>query len=158
MMLKFVVCQEQFYNLTLILLNMMYLSVYWSEFCNNGNLISPNYHRIIFHWLPGDASAEDIDTGMQLGAGHPMGPISLADFVGLDVVKFVLDGKFLVQVNLDMTDSMGPGKLARHMQNLSYTYDEYLIFIGLGPSISSVICKNLSYSGPSHPSSPVLQI
>ena len=49
-----------------------------------------------------------------------------------------------MQVNLDMTDSMGPGKLVRHMQNPSYTYDEYLICIGLGPSISSVICKNLS--------------
>ena len=54
-----------------------------------------------------------------------------------------------------MTDSMGPGKLVRHMQNPSYTYDEYLICIGLGPCISSVICKNLSYSGPSYPSSPV---
>ena len=54
-----------------------------------------------------------------------------------------------------MTDSMGPGKLVRHMQNLSYTYDEYLICIGLGPSMSSVICKNPSYSGPSYPSSPV---
>ena len=61
----------------------------------------------------------------------------------------------LIQVNLDMTDSMGQGKLVRHMQNLSYTYDEYLICIGLGPSISSVICKNLLYSGPSYPSSPV---
>ena len=60
-----------------------------------------------------------------------------------------------VQVNLDMTDSMGPGKLVRHMQNPSYTYDEYLICIGLGPSISSVICENPSYSGPSYPSSPV---
>ena len=59
-------------------------------------------------------------------------------------------------MNLDMTDSMGPGKLVRHMQNLLYTYDEYLICIGLGPSISSVICKNLSYSGPSYPSSPVV--
>ena len=49
-----------------------------------------------------------------------------------------------IQVNLDMTDSMGPEELVRHMQNLSYTYDEYLI---LGPSLSSVICKNLSYSG-----------
>ena len=54
-----------------------------------------------------------------------------------------------------MTDSMGPGKLVCHMQNPSYIYDEYLICIGLGPSISSVICKNLSYSGPSYPSSPV---
>ena len=58
--------------------------------------------------------------------------------------------------DLDMTDSMGPGKLVRHMQNPSHTYDEYLMCIGLGPSISSVICKNLSYSGPSYPSSPVL--
>ena len=62
---------------------------------------------------------------------------------------------FTVQVNLGMTDSMGPGKLVRHMQNPLYTY-EYLICIGLGPSISSVICKNPLYSGPSYPSSPVL--
>ena len=62
----------------------------------------------------------------------------------------------ILQVNLDMTDSMGPGKLVRHMQNPSYTYDEYLICIGLGPSISTVICKNPSYSGPSYPSSPVV--
>ena len=60
--------------------------------------------------------------------------------------------------NLDMTDSMGPGKLVRHMQNPSYTYDEYLICIGLGPSISPVICKNPLYSGPSYPSSPVYHV
>ena len=35
----------------------------------------------------------------------------------------------LIQLNLDMTDSMGPGKLVRHMQNPSYKYDEYLICI-----------------------------
>ena len=45
----------------------------------------------------------------------------------------------MVQVNLDMTDSMGPGKLVRHMQNPSYTCDKYLICVGLGPSILSVI-------------------
>ena len=58
-------------------------------------------------------------------------------------------------MNLDMTDSIGPGKLVHHMQNLAYTYDSYLICMGLGPSIVSVIDKNLSYSGPSYPSSPV---
>ena len=58
-------------------------------------------------------------------------------------------------MNLDVTDSMGPGKLVRHMQNPSYTYDEYLICIGLGPSILSVIYKDPSYSGPSYPSSLV---
>ena len=41
------------------------------------------------------------------------------------------------------------------MQNPLYTYDEYLICIRLGPSISTAICKNPSYSGPSYPSSPV---
>ena len=32
---------------------------------------------------------------------------------------------FTIHVNLDMMDSMGPGKLVRHMQNRSYTYEEY---------------------------------
>ena len=61
----------------------------------------------------------------------------------------------IIHVNLDMTDSMRPGKCVRHMQNLLYTYDEHMICIGLGPSKSSVICNNPSYSCPSYPSSPV---
>jgi len=40
----------------------------------------------------GDASAKDIDTAMKLGAGYPMGPIELADYVGLDTTKFIIDG------------------------------------------------------------------
>lgn len=40
----------------------------------------------------GDASKEDIDTAMKLGAGYPMGPFELLDYVGLDTTKFVLDG------------------------------------------------------------------
>lgn len=39
----------------------------------------------------GMASREDIDTGMQLGMNHPMGPLTLADFVGLDTILFVAD-------------------------------------------------------------------
>ena len=63
---------------------------------------------------------------------------------------------FIIQVSLEMTDLTGPGKLVR--QNPSYTYDEYLICIGLGPSILSVVCKNPSYSGSSYPSSPVVHL
>jgi 3-hydroxyacyl-CoA dehydrogenase len=41
----------------------------------------------------GDATKEDIDTAMKLGAGYPMGPLELADYVGLDTTKFITDGK-----------------------------------------------------------------
>lgn len=40
----------------------------------------------------GDASMEDIDTAMQLGCGHPMGPFTLTDYVGLDTTLFILKG------------------------------------------------------------------
>ncbi|XP_054710675.1 hydroxyacyl-coenzyme A dehydrogenase, mitochondrial-like [Uloborus diversus] len=40
----------------------------------------------------GDASAKDIDIAMKLGAGYPMGPFELLDYVGLDTTKFILDG------------------------------------------------------------------
>ena len=37
------------------------------------------------------ASAEDIDTGMKLGANWPMGPLALADLVGLDTTTAILE-------------------------------------------------------------------
>lgn len=40
----------------------------------------------------GDATPKDIDTAMKLGAGYPMGPFELADFVGLDTLKFISEG------------------------------------------------------------------
>ena len=39
-----------------------------------------------------DASCRDIDTAMKLGAGYPMGPFELGDYVGLDTTKFIIDG------------------------------------------------------------------
>ena len=42
----------------------------------------------------GFASREDIDTGMKLGAGHPMGPLQLCDFIGLDVLQAVCTSMF----------------------------------------------------------------
>ena len=42
----------------------------------------------------GVGSIEDIDAGMQLGAGHPMGPFTLLDFVGLDTVQRVAEVMF----------------------------------------------------------------
>jgi len=40
----------------------------------------------------GDATKEDVDTAMKLGAGYPMGPFELADYVGLDTCKFITQG------------------------------------------------------------------
>jgi len=40
----------------------------------------------------GEASKEDVDTAMKLGAGYPMGPFELMDYVGLDTTKFITDG------------------------------------------------------------------
>ena len=42
----------------------------------------------------GLASAEDIDEGMLLGCGHPMGPLTLCDFIGLDVLYAVCDSLY----------------------------------------------------------------
>ena len=39
----------------------------------------------------GVASRDDIDKGMKLGANHPMGPLQLADFVGVDIVLAVME-------------------------------------------------------------------
>jgi 3-hydroxybutyryl-CoA dehydrogenase len=39
----------------------------------------------------GFASAQDIDAGMRLGCGHPMGPLTLCDFIGLDVILAVAE-------------------------------------------------------------------
>jgi 3-hydroxybutyryl-CoA dehydrogenase len=42
----------------------------------------------------GFASREDIDEGMRLGCGHPMGPLTLCDFIGLDVLYAVCDSLY----------------------------------------------------------------
>ena len=42
----------------------------------------------------GIATAEDIDAGMVNGCAHPMGPLTLADMVGLDTIKFIADAIF----------------------------------------------------------------
>jgi 3-hydroxybutyryl-CoA dehydrogenase len=57
-------------------------------------LLVPYMLAAIRMYEAGVASAEDIDTGMRLGANHPMGPLELTDFVGLDTTKFVADVLF----------------------------------------------------------------
>ena len=42
----------------------------------------------------GLGTGEDIDKGMKLGCGHPMGPLTLLDFVGLDTTYFIANIMF----------------------------------------------------------------
>lgn len=55
-------------------------------------LLVPNIAQALLMLERGDATQDDIDLSMQLGAGHPMGPITLADYVGLDTCLSILDG------------------------------------------------------------------
>lgn len=57
-------------------------------------LLIPYMLGAIRMYEAGHASKEDIDSGMRLGANHPMGPLELTDFVGLDTTKYVADVLF----------------------------------------------------------------
>jgi 3-hydroxybutyryl-CoA dehydrogenase len=54
-------------------------------------ILVPMINEAIYTVYEGVASIEAVDTVMKLGANHPMGPLTLADFVGLDTVLAVLD-------------------------------------------------------------------
>ena len=54
-------------------------------------VLIPMINEAFFVLDSGIASAEDIDTGMKLGCNHPIGPLALADMVGLDVCLAVMD-------------------------------------------------------------------
>lgn len=76
----------------------------------------------------GVASAGDIDTGMKLGANWPMGPLALADLVGLDTTKAILetlerelgDDKYRPSAALD--ELVADGKLGRKSGSGFYDY------------------------------------
>ena len=57
-------------------------------------LLVPYLMTAVRMYEEGFASREDIDEGMRLGAGHPMGPLTLADFIGLDVLYAVCDSLY----------------------------------------------------------------
>jgi 3-hydroxybutyryl-CoA dehydrogenase len=55
-------------------------------------ILCPMINEAIFVYTEDIASAEDIDQAMVLGANHPLGPLALADLVGLDTLLAVLEG------------------------------------------------------------------
>ncbi|RLA61918.1 MAG: 3-hydroxybutyryl-CoA dehydrogenase [Epsilonproteobacteria bacterium] len=54
-------------------------------------ILLPMINEAIFALYEGVASAEDIDTALKLGTNQPMGPLTLADFVGLDTCLAILE-------------------------------------------------------------------
>jgi 3-hydroxybutyryl-CoA dehydrogenase len=67
-------------------------------------------------------AAESIDTCMQLGAGHPMGPLALLDFVGLDVAQAI--GEAIgTAVPASLTALVGEGALGRKSGRGFYAYN-----------------------------------
>jgi 3-hydroxybutyryl-CoA dehydrogenase len=64
----------------------------------------------------GTASRDDIDNGMMLGCGHPMGPLTLIDFIGLDTILYI--GDIMFEEFKDSHFASPP--LLRRMVNLGF--------------------------------------
>ncbi|MBI5923930.1 MAG: 3-hydroxybutyryl-CoA dehydrogenase [Betaproteobacteria bacterium] len=54
-------------------------------------ILCPMINEAIFVLAEGLATAEDIDAGMKLGCNHPIGPLALADMIGLDTMLAVME-------------------------------------------------------------------
>jgi len=57
----------------------------------SNRILMPMINEAIYCLMEGIASIEDIDTVMKLGMAHPMGPLTLADFIGLDVCLSIME-------------------------------------------------------------------
>ena len=57
-------------------------------------LLVPYLMAAVRMYEDGFATREDIDEGMRLGCGHPMGPLTLCDFIGLDVLYAICDSLY----------------------------------------------------------------
>jgi len=57
-------------------------------------LLIPFLNNAVRLYESGFATKDDIDEGMKLGCGHPMGPLQLLDYIGLDTALFVCDALY----------------------------------------------------------------
>jgi 3-hydroxyacyl-CoA dehydrogenase len=79
----------------------------------------------------GVATPQDVDTAMKYGCGYPMGPFELCDSVGVDVVKFIVDGwhknfpeEPLFKPSKMIDDLVEAGKLGKKTGEGFYKYDD----------------------------------
>jgi 3-hydroxybutyryl-CoA dehydrogenase len=82
----------------------------------SNRILCPMINEAIYAYDEGLATREGIDTVMQLGMAHPMGPLTLADLIGLDVILFVME-----VLHRDLgDDKFRPAPLLRRMVDAGY--------------------------------------
>jgi len=77
----------------------------------SNRVLMPMINEAVFCLMEGVAGREEIDTVMKLGMNHPMGPLTLADFIGLDVCLHIME---VLQAGLG-DDKYRPCPLLRRM-------------------------------------------
>jgi len=82
----------------------------------SNRILCPMINEAIFALQEGVGTPVDIDTVMKLGMNHPMGPLALADLIGLDVVLFIME---VLQRDLG-EDKYRPAPLLRKMVDAGY--------------------------------------
>ncbi|VWX60395.1 3-hydroxybutyryl-CoA dehydrogenase [Burkholderiales bacterium 8X] len=92
-------------------------------------ILVPMINEAFFVLAEGLATAEDIDAGMQLGCNHPIGPLKLADMIGLDVCLAVME-VYLEQFGDSkyrpcplLKEMVAAGQLGRKTGRGVYAYD-----------------------------------
>ncbi|MBC8278287.1 MAG: 3-hydroxybutyryl-CoA dehydrogenase [FCB group bacterium] len=92
--IKGVATSEDTYNVTVELAQKLgktpVLSNDYPGFIAN-RILLPMINEAVYCLMEGVGTAEAIDTVMKLGMAHPMGPLALADFIGLDVCLWILE-------------------------------------------------------------------
>ena len=93
-------------------------------------ILIPMINEAICLLESGVASAADIDTAMQLGANHPMGPLALADLIGNDIVLNIMDvlytetGDSKYRASVLLRKMVRSGNLGRKTKKGFFSYEK----------------------------------
>ncbi|MCH7495137.1 MAG: 3-hydroxybutyryl-CoA dehydrogenase [Candidatus Marinimicrobia bacterium] len=95
----------------------------------SNRVLMPMINEAVFALMEGVSSADDIDTVMKLGMNHPMGPLALADLIGLDVCLDILEvlhrdlGEDRYRPSPLLRKMVQAGRLGRKAKRGFYPYD-----------------------------------